>query len=330
MPHLSKQEIEMVRKVKSKQNEAEIMEKENVVGLGIGLKIKDGKLTDRPALVTYVTRKKSVDVLAGKDVIPETVDGVETDVIEISMPTVQKSIQNSELLRTLPSNELSSRMRPVKGGWSVGHPDITAGTAGAVVFRKDEENIAHYYILSNNHVLANSNDATIGDPILQPGSVDGGSAPDDQVATLSKFIPIDLTPDKREEDHDNLVDAAIAEGSLQELDREVYWSGYVKGWLKKEDVEVGMLIKKTGRTTGYTTAEILSVDATIDVNFGNNRVARFRDQILATSFSQGGDSGSLVTDLDNRAVGLLFAGSPEVTILNQIEHVRTLLDIEFL
>jgi len=57
-------------------------------------------------------------------------------------------------------------------------------------------------------------------------------------------------------------------------------------------------------------------------------VARFRDQILTTPMSAGGDSGSLVADRENLAVGLLFAGSPMVTILNQIQHVRSLLRVE--
>lgn len=330
MPHLSKHEIEKVRKVKNKNNEAEFLKKQNVVGVGIGVKMKDGKPTNKPALITFVTSKKPIATLATEDVIPKVLDGVETDVVEINMPTIQAETRDVDLLRSLPSNELSARVRPVKGGWSVGHQDITAGTAGAIVFNKEGSNPAQYFILSNNHVLANSNNASIGDPILQPGPLDGGSAPDDQIATLSRFIPIDLTPEIPESEHDNLVDAAIAEGSLQELDREVYWNGYVKGWVQKEDVEVGMLVKKTGRTTGYTTGEIISVDATIDVNFGDNRVARFHDQILTTPFSEGGDSGSIVTDSENRAVGLLFAGSPEVTILNQIENVKNLLRIDFI
>jgi hypothetical protein len=73
---------------------------------------------------------------------------------------------------------------------------------------------------------------------------------------------------------------------------------------------------------------ITGVNATVDVNYGGGRVARFNDQILATNMSAGGDSGSLVTTLDDVAVGLLFAGSPQVTILNQIEGVRALLRVE--
>jgi len=88
-------------------------------------------------------------------------------------------------------------------------------------------------------------------------------------------------------------------------------------------------VHKTGRTTSYTTGRITAINATIDVNYGGGRIARFRDQIVTTNMSAGGDSGSVVAERqDNRAVGLLFAGSPVATILNQIQHVRSLLRVE--
>src|SRR5438309_2051812 len=42
-------------------------------------------------------------------------------------------------------------------------------------------------VLSNNHILANSNAARIGDPILQPGPADAGTR-DDTIATLERFV----------------------------------------------------------------------------------------------------------------------------------------------
>ena len=57
-------------------------------------------------------------------------------------------------------------------------------------------------------------------------------------------------------------------------------------------------------------------------------MARFIDQIVTTCISAGGDSGSLVSTLDNVAVGLLFAGSSVATIINQIENVRSLMRVE--
>ena len=91
--------------------------------------------------------------------------------------------------------------------------------------------------------------------------------------------------------------------------------------------KLGMSIQKSGRTTGYTTGKVKDISASVKVNY-DNQVALFRNQILTTNMSQGGDSGSLVLDMKQRAVGLLFAGSEQVTILNPISAVLNLLNVE--
>ena len=87
------------------------------------------------------------------------------------------------------------------------------------------------------------------------------------------------------------------------------------------EADLGTAVKKSGRTTGLTTGEILQIDVTADVSYGGGRTARFTDQLLAGAMSQGGDSGSAVLDDQNRLVGLLFAGSDTTTIINRISHV---------
>jgi hypothetical protein len=234
---------------------------------------------------------------------------------------------------------LTHRVRPAQGGYSTGHPSVTAGTIATGVYDilpgGSVSPPAHgigippkFYILSNNHVLANSNAAALGDPILQPGRVDGGVLPEDRIGSLSRFIPITFEPPIPRADHNNLVDAAIAEVSFQELEREIYWIGGVRGWRPKANVTVGMQVKKVGRTTNFTIGSITAIAATVDVGYGSGRVARFTDQIVTTNISAGGDSGLLVVTLDNIAVGLLFAGSAVATIVNQIENVRALLRVE--
>ena len=88
-----------------------------------------------------------------------------------------------------------------------------------------------------------------------------------------------------------------------------------------------MLVKKTGRTTDFTTGKVTSINATVNVNYGGGRVARFCRQIVTTDMSAGGDSGSLVLDLENNPVGLLFAGSSTATILNPIAWVQGMLRV---
>lgn len=299
----------------------------NVVGMGIGVKWKNARPTGEPALVVLVTHKQSKENLCSSDLIPEKLAGMQTDVLAIGCPIAGggEAVERSMLTLAKPS-------RPVKGGFSVGHMSITAGTIATSVYdilSDDGLGIpARYYILSNNHVLANSNLASPGDPVLQPGPLDGGKYPQHRIATLSRFVPITFEPPVPREKHNNLVDAAIAEGDFQELDREIYWIGPVRGWKPKKDITVGMYVQKTGRTTKYSVGRITAIEATVDVNYDGGRTARFKDQIITTNISAGGDSGSLVTTLDNVAVGLLFAGSPMATIVNQIENVRSLLKVE--
>jgi hypothetical protein len=74
------------------------------------------------------------------------------------------------------------RLRQAPAGVSVGHVRITAGTIGCFVTGRSAPRSNRMLMLSNNHVLANVNSAAAGDVIIQPGPVDGGSSPSDQVA----------------------------------------------------------------------------------------------------------------------------------------------------
>jgi hypothetical protein len=306
----------------------------NVNGLAMGVKWTDGQPTGKPALVALVTEKVSDEDLSRGERVPKTLEGVPTDVMAIGEP-----IAGGGTFVGGGTQTLASRLRPAEGGYSVGHHAITAGTIGTCVYdilpgggvNPPTHGVGmppSYYILSNNHVLANSNAALVGDPVLQPGPFDGGTDPADRIARLSRFVPITFDPPTPRASHTNRVDAAVAQAEFHDIDREIYWAGYVRGWRRRADVTVGTIVQKTGRTTNYTVGRITGVNATVDVNYGGGRVARFLDQILTTPMSAGGDSGSLVTTTDEVAVGLLFAGSTQVTIINQIERVRSLLRVE--
>lgn len=309
-----------------------LSQKSNLVGFGSGVKWKNGEPTGEPALVFLVNQKLSKDMVSKKDLLPAKLQEMQTDVLSVG--NVFAGDAPGFGIETL-----TKRVRPAQGGYTVGHVNITAGTIGTCVYpilpgggvSPPLHGVGiptRFFILSNNHVLANTNAAALGDPILQPGPFDGGAFPADRIASLSAFVPIQLTPAVPIGLHTNTVDAAIAEGQFHDLDREIYWSGPVRGWRRKSQVAVGSLVKKTGRTTNFTVGRITVVNATVDVNYGGGRVGRFLDQIITTAMSAGGDSGSLVTTLDNVAVGLLYAGSSTATIANQIENVRALLRVE--
>ncbi len=73
------EELERLRAVKAVY-EADLMRKANVVGVGIGLRPREGKLTGEPVIVVSVTHKVPLSQLAPGDVIPRELEGVLVDV----------------------------------------------------------------------------------------------------------------------------------------------------------------------------------------------------------------------------------------------------------
>jgi hypothetical protein len=298
----------------------------------LGHKITEDEDTEEPAILVLVNQKLAPELLTDNDLVPQKVEDRVTDVVEVGdifagggPPEEEEVMPEIEEAEEIAPQTLRQRIRPVMGGFSVGHRKITAGTIATCCYDLSPfPGIPRrYYILSNNHVLANSNDAKIGDPILQPGPYDGGRYPRDVVARLSRFVPIRWRT--RTSAPCNYVDAAIAEGPFHLLNRQIYWIGHVKQLYIA--AKVGDIVEKTGRTTNFTTGKVTAINATVNVNYGSGRVARFCRQILTTAMSAGGDSGSLVCDRDERAVGLLFAGSSSVTVLNNILYVQSMLRI---
>jgi hypothetical protein len=189
-------------------------------------------------------------------------------------------------------------------------------------------------ILSNNHVLANENTAKIGDAILQAGVVDGGSLKRDTVGKLSKWI--DLTTKRA-----NLVDAAIAP-IVKSIDFDALaYKGIGKlAGARTAPILPGMLVKKLGRTTGLTSGKVSAIEVdnvVVDYDLGSlsfdNQVEI--ESVGNSSFSAGGDSGSLILDEENLGCALLFAGSERggpndrgLTYANPITTVLKRLAIE--
>jgi predicted NUDIX family NTP pyrophosphohydrolase len=210
--------------------------------------------------------------------------------------------------------------RPVPIGVSTGHPAVSAGTIGARV-----TDGTRTFALSNNHIFAANNGGREGDNLLQPGVVDGGRDPDDAIGTLFDYEPLRFCRALACET--NLIDAAVALTTPEDLDTSTPDGGYGAPRSWSEEAKLGMSVQKYGRTTGHTVGRVSGINATIDVRYRNG-TARFEDQIVISGggFSAGGDSGSLVVTKgvllgDRRPVGLLFAGSPSTTLANPIDLV---------
>ena len=225
-----------------------------------------------------------------------------------------------------------SRNRPLQIGGSIGHFLITAGTLGCFV--RDRNDRDQTLILSNNHVLADENNATSGDSIIQPGRVDGGHNPGHQVGELLRFVALAT-------EQPNQVDCAVATIG-EKVDIEAYeleGLGSLNG-LGQPIVSDGVKVSKVGRTTGVTHGLVTACEVDNVIVEYDMGLLRFDNQIEIEGagpdpFSRGGDSGSAIIDADLAAVALLFAGGEiggsngqGLTYANPLQEVLDALDVD--
>src|SRR6185436_11477054 len=192
-----------------------------------------------------------------------------------------------------------------------------SGTLGSLVTINGTK-----YILSNNHVLARSDQAVAGEDISQPGLIDNSCRVATLVGDFTAAVPLGQN-----------VDAAVAQLRTGTMDS----TGFI------EDVgvpsstivnpSVGLAVAKSGRTTGFTTGTVSSINTSVSVqyqrgcNSGKKFTVSYTNQVVINSstFRAGGDSGSLIVtnNASHNPVALLFAGSSTTTIGNPIGEVLT-------
>jgi len=272
----------------------------NVVGIGIGWKVSGGVVTSDLAITISVSKKVASAQLTAGEIIPKLIGAFKTDVIETG---VFKALQDPK-----------QKMRPARPGASIGHYNITAGTFGCLVKRGSD-----VFILSNNHVLADSNNGKQGDAIWQPGKYDGGTDAD-KIGELADYIPLAFDSSDGgtqpgclatllrllgsqprssnvNQPGSNHVDCALARPLSPDL-----VTADILGIGKPAGVgaaTLGTPVQKFGRTTLYTQSQITQVDVTATVDY-NGPTAVFQGQLMAGAMSQGGDSGSAVLDDQKR------------------------------
>jgi hypothetical protein len=229
----------------------------------------------------------------------------------------------SLLTSGLADNGPNHRVRNLRFGVSGGNVNDStrrfccSGTLGALI--SDGTN---RYILSNNHVLGRGDQAVAGDDVSQPGLIDTNCNIATIVADYTGASPLGSN-----------VDAAVAQLRPGLMDA----SGFI------EDIgvpsstivipSVGLGVAKSGRTTGFTTGTISSINTSVNVQYtrdcggGKKFLVSYTGQVVinSTTFSAGGDSGSLIVtnNASHNPVALLFAGSSSATIANPIGLVLT-------
>lgn len=202
------------------------------------------------------------------------------------------------------------RRRPLRIGSSIGDVPppglIAAGTLGCFVVRRTAP---HYIgLLTNNHVIASENGNTVGTPVAQPGTLDGGVFPADEIGVLGKMV-------KLKKNGTNFVDAAVGDvyEDIEFDTRTIGNLGDLQGVGSVLDLPADAFVHKVGRTTGQSKGRVTAFDVDnvrVEYDMG---VLRFDNQIEIEGtgnkpFSDSGDSGSLIVDEQFRAIGLLFAG----------------------
>lgn len=277
-----------------------ILDKKNVNGYSEEKqkRYKNGKEIDEDVIRVYVSNKEPISTLSAKDQVPEEINGIKTDVVELGEIKAQKNHRD--------------KYRPSLGGVSVGHKNITAGTLGVVLW---SSRLDKPVILTNNHVGAWSNKGEIGDTIYQPGPADHKRTEETKIGKLADFVEI-------AENKKNKQDSSVIEiNNLNDVKpNHIDGYGVVTGF--DLEPENNMKVRISSRTKPeLSEGQVTDTSATISVNF-NDFTAKFSDQILTTPISQPGDSGSVSITPRNKIVGLLFAGSPNVTVLNKIKYPK--------
>jgi hypothetical protein len=235
-----------------------------------------------------------------------------------------------------PPNNQQAQSFPIKLGTTGGNVnDFTingkiitccSGTLGSLVLRGSGQ----FFILSNNHVLARSDQAKAGEEISQPGLVDNNCNPGNPVAKLTQAAPLKTSG----------VDAAIAAidpgavdltGSILDLGSN---GGPAAPAGTPEVASVMMTVAKSGRSSGLTCSSVQSINTATRIDYqtgcngGTTFTVTFNNQVVVGggSFSSAGDSGSLIVDSQTaRPVALLYGGNSTSTVGNPIQAVLTAL-----
>jgi len=247
---------------------------------------------------------------------------------------------NTEGISSSPASHQKGLATPVLLGSSGGNNndydtnksnqivDCCGGTLGSLI----QNSSGTQYLLSCNHVLARSDQASMGEIIVQPGLIDNNCTPSGdgsgttQVGTLTAWLPLSSSATN--------VDAAIAqvESGAVNSSGEILELGLPQGngtlaaappgisstGGKGEPGSLNLVVAKSGRTTGLTCASISALNLTVEVEYFKNcaetiayLTKTYTNQISieGNEFSDAGDSGSLVVDAGNaEPVGLFFAG----------------------
>jgi len=262
--------------------------RDNVTAIDVGIKLKDHD-TDADAgycVRIHVRDKRARRQIPRSQLIPGRFEGLWTDVIQGEYVEHGTTVVHCD--------DRKQKLQTLQPGISIGNVRGSAGTLGMFVRGVDEDSNS-VYVLSADHVLADVANPTPGDPIIQPGREDGGSAID-AVASLTRRSII--------------FDAALAryvdDGSRSLTNRVAQTGDLI---LDSDFADLGTILVKAGSVSCVTQAEVdgIGLFEGLGPGFHLKQVARGLDE---GPIAVGGDSGAVWYDpVSSRAVGLHVRGN---------------------
>jgi hypothetical protein len=308
----------------------------NIHAIGVGL--LDG--TDQYCIQVFVSdANQELWPGAGAAGLPANYRGVPLLLIEMPVASFLTDAAVSSLAASNQyPNGIRERQEVITGGISGANTNLTghSGTIGYFCTRKSLwARRKEVYLLSNSHVFADLRKAKVdeGDLIMQPSP--GEPSSNRPIATLVNFSPLKFDGQPTEPNH---IDAAIARLLGPQQHKPVIpLIGKVKGYVPEKEIEVREAVRKFGRTTGYTEGRVFSIYLDIWIRYDRvGQAAFFGNQILIepalpepARFAAKGDSGSLLVDAEQRALGLIFAGMSEAPeSLRASSHLEAIVGID--
>lgn len=269
---------------------------DHVRGVDYGFAYKNKKITRRKSVRFHMNRKRQLVDLPRDQRLPNTILGVDIDVLEVGYAAHGDSPRAAhDLLQ--PGISIGSRKQR------------TTGTLGAIVQGRSGPD---FYLLSNWHVLCGGPEALPNDEITQPGPMDSGSG--HTVARLDRWLRLG-----------EQFDAALArlDPNINFSD-ELFATQFLPTGVKSP--VLGMRLVKSGAVSGVTSAIIDGVGGVYPIDYtayGDKPewMQAFRlvpdPHTPAAALSLPGNSGALWIDsADGQAVGLHFAGEDDASPLN--------------